>query len=42
LLGWLIFGDVPSQSTWLGAAVILGATVWIARREGRRPVALPD
>jgi drug/metabolite transporter (DMT)-like permease len=42
LLGWLIFGDVPSQSTWLGAAVILGATVWIARREGRRPVAVPD
>jgi drug/metabolite transporter (DMT)-like permease len=42
MLGWLIFGDVPSQSTWLGAAVILGATVWIARREGRRPVALPD
>jgi drug/metabolite transporter (DMT)-like permease len=42
LLGWLIFGDVPSQSTWLGAVVILGATVWIARREGRRPVALPD
>ena len=41
LLGWLIFGDVPSQSTWLGAVVILGATVWIARREGRRPVALP-
>jgi drug/metabolite transporter (DMT)-like permease len=42
LLGWLIFGDVPSQFTWLGAAVILGATVWIARREGRRPVVVPD
>lgn len=38
LLGWLVFGDVPSQSTWLGALVILCATVWIARRESRRPV----
>ena len=36
VLGWLVFGDVPSQSTWLGAFVILWATVWIARREGRR------
>ena len=36
LLGWLVFGDIPSQSTWLGAFVILWATVWIARREGRR------
>jgi drug/metabolite transporter (DMT)-like permease len=36
ILGWLVFGDVPSQSTWLGAFVILWATVWIARREGRR------
>jgi drug/metabolite transporter (DMT)-like permease len=35
--GWLVFGDVPSQWTWAGALVILGATVWIARREGRRP-----
>lgn len=36
LLGWLVFGDVPSQWTWAGALVILGATVWIARRESRR------
>jgi len=36
VLGWLVFGDVPSQSTWLGAFVILWATVWIARREGLR------
>ena len=39
LMGWLVFGDVPSQSTWLGALVILCATVWIARRESRRPPA---
>lgn len=42
LLGWLVFGDVPSQSTWLGAFVILCATVWIARREGKRPIVVPD
>jgi drug/metabolite transporter (DMT)-like permease len=38
IMGWLVFADVPSQSTWLGALVILMATVWIARREGRRPL----
>jgi drug/metabolite transporter (DMT)-like permease len=38
LMGWLVFSDVPSQSTLLGALVILLSTVWIARREGRRPV----
>ncbi len=36
ILGWLVFGDLPSQWTWMGAAVILISTVWIARREGRR------
>ena len=41
LLGWLVFSDVPRHSTWLGALVILLSTVWIARREGRRP-ALAD
>jgi drug/metabolite transporter (DMT)-like permease len=39
--GWLIFSDIPSQSTWIGAVVILAATVWIARREGQRPVKTP-
>ena len=38
LMGWWVFSDVPSHSTWLGALVILLSTVWIARREGRRPV----
>ena len=36
LLGALVFGDVPSSSTWAGALVILLSTVWIARRESRR------
>jgi drug/metabolite transporter (DMT)-like permease len=35
-LGWLIFSDVPSQSTWIGAVVILATTLWIARREGQQ------
>ena len=38
LMGWLVFSEVPSHSTLLGALVILLSTVWIARREGRRPV----
>lgn len=41
-LGWLVFGDLPSQWTWMGAVVILGATVWIARRESRRTVTKTD
>ncbi len=39
LMGWLVFSDVPSQTTLIGALVILMSTVWIARREhGRRSV----
>lgn len=36
VLGWLLFADVPSVSTFAGAVVILMASLWIARREGRR------
>jgi drug/metabolite transporter (DMT)-like permease len=36
LLGWLVFSDVPSHSTLIGALVILASTVWIARREHGR------
>ena len=36
LLGWLVFADLPSPSTVLGACVIAFSTVWIARRESRR------
>ena len=39
--GWLVFSDIPSQSTWIGAFVILAATVWIARREGQQPTKDP-
>lgn len=36
LLGWLLFADLPTQSTLLGGAVICGATLWVAHREHRR------
>lgn len=41
LLGWLVFADVPAQTTLLGGAVICAATLWVARREQKRP-AVPD
>ena len=37
VLGWLAFGDTPSRSTLIGGIVIAGSTLWIARRESRRP-----
>ncbi len=40
LMGWMLFGDVPTQTTLIGGTVICAATLWIARRESRlRPVA---
>lgn len=36
-LGWLVFSDVPSQTTLIGGVVISASTLWIARREARRP-----
>ena len=36
LVGWLVFADLPSQSTLIGGLVICASTVWIARRESRR------
>jgi drug/metabolite transporter (DMT)-like permease len=35
-MGFLVFGDIPTQSTVIGASVILLATIWIANREHRR------
>jgi drug/metabolite transporter (DMT)-like permease len=36
-LGWLLFADLPTPATLLGGAVIVAATLWVARRERRRP-----
>ena len=33
--GFLVFGDTPAGATLAGGVVIIGATVWIARREAR-------
>ncbi len=33
--GLVIFGDVPTQTTLIGGAVIAAATLWVARREGQ-------
>ncbi len=41
LLGWLIFADLPTQSTLIGGVVICAATLWVAHRE-RRPVPLAE
>lgn len=35
-LGWLMFGDVPAQTTLAGGVLICAATLWVARREQRR------
>ena len=32
-LGYLVFGDVPAQTTWLGAVVIVASGLYIAQRE---------
>jgi drug/metabolite transporter (DMT)-like permease len=37
LMGWWVFAEVPSETTLMGAAVIMLSTLWIARREGQRP-----
>jgi drug/metabolite transporter (DMT)-like permease len=34
--GFLIFAEVPTQTTIFGGIVIAAATLWVARREGRR------
>ncbi len=36
LLGLVVFGDIPTESTLLGGLVIVAATVWISHRESRR------
>ena len=36
LIAYIAFGEAPDRWTWLGAAVIAGSAVYIARREARR------
>ncbi len=37
LMGWLLFADLPTASTLLGGLIIAAATLWLARREAKRP-----
>jgi drug/metabolite transporter (DMT)-like permease len=37
-LGWLVFSERPSQFTLIGGVLISASTIWVARRESRRPV----
>ena len=33
VVGYFVFGEVVDRYTWLGAAILIGATFYIARRE---------
>ena len=35
-LGWIVFAEVPAMTTFAGAAVVVLATTWLARKEARR------
>lgn len=35
-MGWLAFGEIPSQYTLIGGAMICVATVWVGLRESRK------
>ena len=34
-MGWLLFADLPSQTTLIGGTVICASTLWVAHWEGR-------
>jgi drug/metabolite transporter (DMT)-like permease len=35
LAGWLVFGWIPPGNLWLGATMIVGASIYLMLREGR-------
>jgi drug/metabolite transporter (DMT)-like permease len=41
-LGWIAFGDSPSQSTIIGGLIISAATLWVSRRESKARFRPPD
>ena len=41
-LGWLMFADVPTQTTLIGGIVICASTLWVARREHARTPQPPE
>ena len=36
LFGYLVFGDVPGPSVWLGAAIVIGSGLYLFARERKR------
>jgi drug/metabolite transporter (DMT)-like permease len=40
LLGYFVFAELPDSWTWAGAAIIVAATLYLARVEGARPRAV--
>lgn len=41
LLGWIVFGDFPVVTTWIGLAIVIGAglfSIWRERRLARRVI----
>ncbi len=36
LLGYLVFAEIPGPGTWIGAAIIIASTFYIARNEAAR------
>ena len=35
LIGYLLFGEVSDGWTWVGAAIIAGAAIYVAHREAK-------
>ncbi len=38
--GWMLFGHLPGISTWIGAAIIIAASIYTIHREAQRKQAL--
>ena len=36
LLGWLVFAQLPDRYTWIGAAIVVAAAIYIVHREATR------
>ena len=41
LLGWIVFAELPDVWTWIGAALVFIASVYVARSAGGRKLAKP-
>ena len=35
-IGYLVWGDIPTSSMWVGATLIIGAGIYVAHRESLR------